>query len=141
MEEGEAADDASDKLPGRGAKDKKIMVYYVTISTLLKGGSKAIDKIRRSLDTFSQNADSIEVVLYLQECITRDLERLDETLWQQLKDITDNLGINWKNCKLDTEGACLDYMDKWDGFYGDIGLLPRKCAEKRIPAMIQDVEI
>lgn len=122
---------------------KKIIVYYISISFLMKGGSRALDKIRDSLRVFQENSDKVSVVLLPQDTIDYYLPRIDMSLWEQYQSLIEEIGHDgcFENCILDKDGVCLDYIDKWDGFYGDTGALPRRCVERHVPVMIQNLDI
>ncbi len=124
-------------------KGKKIVVYYITISFLMKGGNRALDKIRNSLQIFQGNSDNVSVVLLPQDIIDDELPGIDKSLWEQYQNLIEeiNKGGCYENCLLDKDGVCLDYIDKWDGFYGDTGAIPRRCVERHIPVMIQNIDV
>ncbi len=122
--------------------DKKIVVYYITISSLLKGGIKAIDKIRNSLRIFEDNSDKVAVVLLPQDLIDKKLAEFDAGLWQEYQGIIEDINAGkYINCVLDKEGMSLDFLHKWNGLYGDTGAIPRKCVEAKVPVMIQNLEV
>ena len=123
-------------------KGKKIVVYFITISFLMKGGSRSIDKIRDSLRVFQENSDKVAVVLLPQKLIEVELPRLDEGLWLKYKELLQEIGDGrYGNCIPDMEGGSLEFTDKWDGFYGDTGAVPRKCVSMHIPVMIQNLDV
>ncbi|WP_026521612.1 hypothetical protein [Butyrivibrio sp. VCB2001] len=132
-------DDEWQQLVGE-CQSRKVIIYYVTISFILKGGAKAIEKIKRSLDIFDENSDGIKAVFLLQDSVSRDLEKIDASLWEELQDIIDNIGDKWENCVFDKNGISPDYMDKWDGLYGDVGAVSLRCVENKISVMIQNID-
>jgi phosphorylcholine metabolism protein LicD len=120
---------------------KKVVIYYVSISFLLQGGSRAIDKIRKSLAVFAESDDGIKLVLLPQRAIIDDLERIDKQLWNKFEEIVQEVGKTWKNCVYDPYGISADFVDKWNAFYGDPGALPRQCVLKHKPVMIQNLDL
>ncbi len=137
---GETADDEWTGLVG-DVTGRKVVIYYVSISFLLQGRERAIDKIKKSLDIFAENADKIQTVLLPQEALITDLERIDSKLWEEFCGLTAEIGTRWKNCVYDMDGVAAGYVDKWDAFYGDPGTLPRKCVLKNKPVMIQNIDV
>ena len=119
--------------------DRKTIVYYVSISFLLSGGSKAIDKIKKTLEIFEGNKDSLDVYLVPQRAVIEKLESIDREIWQGFCEVTDRLGAG--NCIYDKDGASLEFIDRWDAFYGDPGVLARKCVLRGIPVMLQNIEV
>ncbi len=134
------ADDEWQQLVGE-YQSMKIIIYYVTISFMLKGGPKAIDKIKRSMDIFAENSDKIKTVVVLQGAVSSELKRIDPSLANELKGVVDQIGSKWDNCVYDKNGVSLNYMDRWDGFYGDGGVVSLKCIEYKIPVMIQNMDV
>ncbi len=124
-------------------KGKKIVVYYITISFLIKGGDKAIDKIRDSLCVFRKNSDKVAVVLLPQKLMEAELPRINAGLGQEYQSLIEDIGscTMYENCILDKDGVSLYYMDRWDGLYGDTGAILRQCVERHVPVMIQNLEV
>ncbi len=120
--------------------DKKIMVYYITISFLLKGGHRSIDKIKDSVKVFEENTDKVAVIVLPHKVIEAELQGIDGGLWQEYEDLMTEIGSS-ENLVIDRDGRSLAFVDKWDGLYGDTGSIPRVCAERHIPVMIQNLEV
>ena len=124
------------------AQDGKVIIYYISISMLLRGKEKAIDKIKRSLRIFAEAQDKIIAVIEPQEAITTQLEGTDSLLWEQFNELKESLGsAEYPNCKYDPEHIALKHKDKWSAFYGDTGSIPRQCVQMGIPVMIENMDI
>ncbi len=123
-----------------GDNNRKIMVYYFTISFLMQGQEKAIDKISRSLNIFEEAGDSIIAVIVPQNAILSQLREIDQALWNKLEPVLNTISER-KNCVLDNKGIALNNMSKWNAFYGDRGAVAHKCIEMGIPVMIENLEI
>jgi len=121
--------------------DKKIILYYISISMLLLRGERAIEKMKKSLDLFAESDDSIVAVVMPQNAILDHLERLDDGLWKKYEEIANGIGVIWKNCIYDPEGTSEKYIDRFDAFYGDPGVIARKFVLKKKPVMIQNYDI
>lgn len=119
---------------------KKVMVYYITISFLLKGRNKSIEKIRDSIRVFNENSDKVTVIILPQDLIETELPKIDAEMWERYKNLVNDITA-LKNCIYDKEGKSLDFIDRWDGLYGDTGSIARKCAERQIPVMIQNLDV
>lgn len=120
--------------------DNKVMVYYISISFLLKGKDKALEKIRESIRIFEESADKVTVIILPQSIIETELPKINASLWNRYCNLADEIS-EVKNCVCDKEGKCLYFIDRWDGFYGDTGAIARKCVEQHIPVMIQNLDI
>ncbi len=120
--------------------DNKVVIYYITLGMLLKGREKAIDKIKRALDTFGE-ADGITTVVLPQREITAELDRIDQGLWEEFNEVMKSLLPDKKNCVYDEKGVALSYINKWDAFYGDRGSVPLWCMERGIPVMIENPDV
>ena len=118
----------------------KTFIYYISISTLIQGREKAIDKIRRSLKIFEETAEAIRVIVIPQEAVLTQLKDLDIKLWKEFAEIMTTIeGAG--NCILGIEQTALQNMDEWDAFYGDRGAIARMCVERGIPVMIEDMDV
>lgn len=118
---------------------RKVIIYHISIAFLLRDKEKSIDKVRRSLATFAESGDRVCAIIVPQEQILTDLARINEDLWQQFQGVVK--GKLKTNCIYDEVGFSLNYMDKWSGYYGDADPLVRKCVQKGIPVMIENIEI
>ena len=121
------------------AKGRKIIIYYISISMLLKGKEKSIKKIKKSLDSFAEEQKKIIAVVVPQEAIISQLEDIDSELWSQFIGLMTSID-NYHNCFYDSKGTSIEHMDNWDAFYGDPGFIPKECVRKGIPVMIQNVD-
>ena len=41
----------------------------------------------------------------------------------------------------DEAGRSLDFIDKWSAYYGDTGVAAMECASRKIPVMLENVEV
>ena len=119
---------------------RKVVVYHITISFLLRDRNKSIDKISRSIETFVNAGEKICAIIVPQKQILTDLERIDMDLWEKYLDLTDIIRKS-QNCIYDEGGFSLDFMEKWNGYYGDADPLVRKCVLKNIPVMIENIDV
>lgn len=134
-----------DKRRLAGAEDenagvRKLIIYYVGISSLLKYGEDALEKIEGSFDIFEDAAGKIDVVFVPGEQILESLKDIDPKLWVKFEELTNRIAAR-KNIVYDPEQKALLTMDNWSAYYGDAGPYVRKCVLKKIPVMIQNYEI
>ncbi|MBR4667265.1 MAG: LicD family protein [Butyrivibrio sp.] len=120
---------------------RKVIVYYITISMLLKGREKAIDKIKRSLDIFEDAKDKVTTIILPQDKISDDLKEIDPDLYNEFEKIAEDIIPAKANCVYDKHGISLNHIEKWNAFYGDRGAVPMRCVELGIPVMIENMDI
>jgi hypothetical protein len=122
--------------------DRKAVVYYFTISTLMYHGEAAVDKFERVLDTFADSArDSNLVAIFApQDYLTANLDKADPPVRERylafIEKVKNTEGIIW-----DEENLSLSHIDKWTAYYGDTGVTALECASRKIPVMIENVKI
>ncbi len=120
---------------------KKTLLYYVTISDLLRWRGQAIKKLRRSLEVFKENKDKINVVFCPQSQILDELPGIDPELFESFKEFVEDAQNDGDFFEYDPEGKALLHIEKLDAYYGDPSPYVRKCVTKKIPVMIQAVDI
>ena len=119
--------------------NKKIVIYYVSMSFILQYREKALDKISHSFDIFDDAGEKILAIFEPQEPVVTQLKTADSELNNSFNELIKKaLGI--KSIVVDFDGIALSHMDKWDAFYGDRGCLSEKCAEAGIPVMIENID-
>ena len=138
-DEGESPIEEWKSLIGKHS-DKKIIVYYITISFVLKGKDKAIDKIRRSLEVFKQNSDKVCAIMVPQNLLISELKNMEPDLWEKFLTITDDIRDS-QNILFDKEGIAIKHIDKWNAYYGDSDFVARQCVLRGIPVMIESLEV
>ncbi|WP_029232811.1 LicD family protein [Butyrivibrio sp. VCB2006] len=119
---------------------RKVVIYHISIAFLLRDKEKSIAKIRRALETFMEAEDKICAIIIPQEQILTELLRIDENLWQQYQELVKVIEAS-KNCIYDEHGFSLNFMEYWNGYYGDATPLVRKCVLRKIPVMIENMDI
>ncbi len=119
---------------------RKVIIYHISIAFLLRDREKSIDKIRRSLEVFAASGDKVCAIIVPQKLVLTDLQRIDKELWQQYIALVKKISAT-TNCIYDESGLSLNYMDCWNGYYGDATPLVRQCVQRNIPVMIENIDI
>ena len=119
---------------------RKLIVYYVGISSLLRYGSDAIEKIRESFDIFEEASDKLDVVFTIQWGLMENLEIVAPELLLEFKQILETIPDR-KNITYEPGQQALLPVDDFDAYYGDASPYVRKCVLQKIPVMIQNYEI
>jgi hypothetical protein len=136
-----ASECAGKKVDDRADDGKaKTVIYYVGLSSLLRYGSEAIEKIRENLDVFDEAGDKLQVVLIPQEQILEDLENLNSQVFREFMELVDSCEAK-RSIIYDSNGEYLDRIEEWSAYYGDASPYVRKCVVRKIPVMIQNYEI
>ncbi|MCR5557912.1 MAG: hypothetical protein K6F75_10180, partial [Butyrivibrio sp.] len=133
--EGEKAEEKSGD-----SKDRKTIVYHIGISSLLKYGREAINKIRENLEIFEAASDRLDVIILPQKQLMDNLPQMEPQVFGEFEKTMAEIPAGG-NITYDPEQAALLRQDEWDAYYGDPSPLVRKCVERKIPVMIQNYEI
>jgi len=121
---------------------RKAVIYYFTISTLMCRGEVAVDKFERVLDTFSEAVRSGKIVAVFvpQDYLTANLDKAEPKVRERYLAFADKAG-NTEGVIFDKDGKSLEYIDKWSAYYGDTGSAAMECASRKIPVMLENVDI
>lgn len=118
---------------------KKVILYHFTISFIMEGGQKAVDKIRRAMEVFRDNSDKVVAVVVPQSNLSEELRRMAPELSREYEDVIE--AIKADECFIwDEEGKALSHVDKWNGYYGDAAPQVRRCVLAGIPVMIENAD-
>ena len=153
--------------------DRKAVIYYFTISTVIYHGEKAIDKFERVLETFagasgvgstaredatdqgdkgnrsadgdSENAGAgargkIVAIFIPQDYLTANLDKAEPAVRERYLAFIEK-AKNTPGIIFDEAGRSLDFIDKWGAYYGDTGVAAMECASRKIPVMLENVEV
>lgn len=118
---------------------KKLLVYHMTIASLMQYKEKAIQKMEAVFEGIHGNRDRIAVVWIPFEK-TASLETLSPQLWSSYREMVGRfeemkLGIYDAECEMES------VLDKADAYYGDASALAYRCMQLQIPVMIQEVTL
>jgi hypothetical protein len=121
-------------------RNKKVILYYISMSFILQYKEQALDKISRAFDTFSDAGDDILAVVEPQEAVLTQLNDIDESLASRFSELlAEAKGAS--NIIVDRNGVAVSHVDKCAAFYGDRGAIQKRFAETGIPVMIQNVDV
>lgn len=121
-------------------RNKKVILYYVSMSFILQYKEQALDKISRAFDTFSDAGDDILAVVEPQEAVLTQLSDIDKSLAERFSQLlVKAAGIS--NIVVDRNGVASSHVSQCSAFYGDRGALQKSFAEAEISVMIQNVDV
>lgn len=119
---------------------KKVVLYNTSISGLFEHGERMIDKLKGSFDIFKANEDNIALLWRPDPLIDATIPAMDPGLYEKYKKLVDEY-------KSDGFGIYDDSKDIHrilllaDAYYGDTDKLVQECRNRRMPVMIQNVDV
>ena len=117
----------TDQEPLHSASCKRKVMLYVGMSLFAEHGEAAIDKIRKSFDTFYENSDRVDVVYVTQE-----------GLMDNLKDLYPGLYEKYTACDFpQTEGTI--NIDDIDAYYGEASAYATEFINAKKPVLIMNI--
>lgn len=119
---------------------RKKLVYYIGISSILRYGHEAIEKIRESFDIFEEASDKLDVAFVPQWKLLENLNDAAPKLFAEFEELLETIP-NRKNIIYESGQQDLLPVDDWNAYYGDVSPYVRRCVERKIPVMIQNYEI
>ena len=119
---------------------KKVIIYHVSISSMLENKDKIIEKVRSALETFKNNNDEITVVWHSDPLIVDTLPVIDAGLYEKYMAVVE--GFNAENWGIHYDGSDIELMlPLVDAYYGDTDRVIQQCRMRKIPVMIQNVDV
>ena len=127
----------SKEMPEVVVHDKKVMVFFTTISFLCEKGHRSVEKIRQVLDIFEEHSDKIKVI-WITQCCKDNMDMLEKDVADDFRDAVKrymNSGIG--EYFEDTDPAQNDHFaDMCDAYYGDPSSLALRFVYWHKPVMI-----
>lgn len=119
---------------------KKVIMYYIGVDGLMEHGEKMLEKIRASLDIFKGNVDNIALILRGDPLIKETVAVNDSKLYLKYSAMidkykTDGYGIYYDG---NDTGTLIQIID---AYYGDVDKMIQQCRSRKIPVMIQNVDV
>ncbi len=117
----------TDQEPLHSASCKRKVMFYVGMSLFAEHGEAAIDKIRKSFDTFYENSDRVDVVYVTQEGLMDNLKALYPTLYEKYT------AYDFPQ----TEGTI--NIDDIDAYYGEASAYATEFINAKKPIMLMQI--
>lgn len=119
---------------------KKIILYNTSVQALLEHNEKMNAKIRDVLQVFKENQEEIALLWRPHPLIEATIRSVRPGLWEEYEKIVNRYkdegwGIYDDTAELERAIAISD------GYYGDGSSVVQLCQKKKIPVMLQNVEI
>ena len=119
---------------------KKIIMYYTGLSSFMQYKKEALDKIRRTFDTFQKRHNDVLILWKPHSLIKTTLEQSDSLLYREYCLLEDEFVKNAYGVldgSLDNETTAI----LCDAYYGDTSPLAQLFRNSGKPVLIQDVQI
>lgn len=126
-------------LLSKSGKERKLLLYHTTVSSLLQYREKALQKIRSTCDIVKQKEEQI-LLVWSPHSEVDCLKQIDPEFWKDFQALV----CEFKECAMgvyDENQEIEQVLSVIDAYYGDAGYLAHRCAGLGIPVMIQDMEI
>ena len=119
---------------------KKIILYYVSLSSFTQQVEMIIAKIKSVLDIFEENCKETVVIWKTSSLIKSTLEQVNPEVYKEYCDL-EQLFLEKKIGILDEEMSNEQVVRICDAYYGDTSPMVQMCRNAGKPVMIQDVSI
>lgn len=119
---------------------RRVVVYNTCIGGLFEYKDKMINKIRSSFNVFKENCSEVALIWHPDKLIDATIPTTDSALYKKYVELVeqyknDGFGI------YDDSGEDETILALADAYYGDTDKLVQKCRNRKIPVMIQNVDI
>lgn len=128
------------QLIGTGDNKKKVILYNVSVTTLINAGEAEIDKIKRVLDTFKENRDKVVLLWRPHPLVQATLNSMKPELLPPYMEIMDNYRKEGWGIYDDTPDVDRAIAVS-DAYYGDPSSLVAMYKETGKPIMIQNCNV
>jgi hypothetical protein len=119
--------------------EKKVILFYVSVSSVYTYGERAIDKLHQVMDVFAESSDKITVRWVVDPKFDDDMNSVCSSLKDRYLEIVDvflkrQLGEYIVDAGSDLFTGC-------DAYYGSGGYYLNQCVNRGLPTMIWNPEI
>lgn len=118
----------------------KRLFYYTDICMLLSNEEKAFDKIRRCLDVFYENRESLFIIWVLYPDMKKDLSLLNPKAADGFCAVLEDFKMLSIGEIVETDDM-LSVLLTCDAYYGDANEILYYAKKNHIPAMVADVNL
>lgn len=123
------------------AERKRDILFYVSISDILKGEEKAISWINEAIEIFESNCKQNRVYWYIDPTTMKTLHEANEKLASDVEGLIARFADN-KNFEILVDKNRREaVLDRIGGFYGSGGYLLNQCVIRKIPVMLRNRSI
>ena len=140
LEEQEWAKDWNAYLIKEAGNRKKVMLYYVSLSSFTQHRQQAIIKIKRVFETFEENRDDVMVIWSVHSIIKETLKQMEPQLYEEYCGL-EELFLEKKIGMLAIDVSNEQVAAVCDAYYGDASPMVQMCRNAGKPVMIQEITV
>ena len=119
---------------------KKIIIYRTSISGLFEHKNKTLEKMKTVFDIFESNSDDVVVIWCPDPLIDATIPTTNPELYGIYRSLVDDFRL--KNYGIYDDSGDVDRLLMLaDAYYGDTDKLVQECRNRKIPVMIQNVDV
>ena len=119
--------------------EKKMILFYVSISSVYTYGEGIIDKLRKVMDTFAESSDRILVRWVADAGFGDGMRSICPSLMDGYMEIVDAFTKSQLGEYIVDDGS--DLINGCDAYYGSGGYFLNQCVIRGIPAMVWNIEM
>ena len=134
------ADDAKSSCHEDVSLGMKTLLYHVSISALMEHKEKMLEKMRRTMEIFDDNADSIRIVYYTDDSVDRILPHSMPQLYKKYRSLIDELSAKDYVTIVNDAGADSIAL-ACDAYYGAPGRIAQRFSELHRPVMLHNPDV
>lgn len=120
--------------------ERKVIFYNIDIYNFEEHGEKTLDKIRHALKVFRDNSE-IALVMYNDPMMEESLKEIDSKLCEEYRKIVEEYKAAGYGIYSSVKDHINIILELADAYYGDMDSLVQKFRNKKLPVMIQNVEV
>lgn len=119
---------------------KKVILYNTSINGLLQHDEKMLEKMENVFTIFKENRDKVALLWRPHPLIQATIESMRPQLWKEYKKMVEQYRV--EGWGIYDDSADLDRaIALSDAYYGDPSSVVQLCQEKKMPIMIQNVDV
>lgn len=136
--ETDSQEDNTTSLCAQGEKKNKMMVFFISLSLLVTGDERAIEKLRNVIETFEENKDKLDI-LWVRNDEEKILKEINPSMYDKYIALIEN--FETRGIGHSTFEKCEKLVEMADAFYGDPGVLAHEFRNAKKPVMIMNYDI
>lgn len=120
--------------------ERKIILYNTCVYSFVQYGDKALDKIKKVLNIFNNN-EKILVIWYVDSFVESFIRKEMSSLYDEYKNIVEEYKAAGYGIFSNNPADVDVILELADAYYGDTDRIVQKFRNRKLPVMIQNVDI
>ena len=119
--------------------DKKKLIFYVSVSDIYCYGEDAINWIKKAVDTFKSEEDTMDIVWIKENEFEDNLKSVRGDMYDAFINLQKSFRDNgWQIVSFEN---VKELLKDADAFYGSPGYIMNLCVREHLPVMVRDINI